>query len=154
MGLNFDNTCPVINRGLEELDFSSEIRELIEYVIARPHLALEEFTYDIAGLNQSIYDSASSSFEDVRQTNVDMRAQAEKQIDELIEDRDEWKELSGEHKDPIDKLEDQLSDKNSELNDALLEVEKWKGEAQALGDRVDELEEENARLTRNLEDSI
>jgi polyhydroxyalkanoate synthesis regulator phasin len=78
------------------------------------------------GWVESIYDSAENCFEKVRETNQDMRKEAEYQIENLIEELEEarrlanhWESEAEEKGRKIESLEEELSDLNEQLRNEI-----------------------------------
>jgi archaellum component FlaC len=118
MGLDFNHTCPSINRSINDFkdDISRELDSMIDECC--PLWSGEERDKFIEGYVNSMYSALESHFEDVRSTNEDMRKQADTQIDDL---ENQVQELHSEISDLEDKV-NYLGREVDDLQDQLSEV--------------------------------
>ena len=97
MGLNFSHTCPKIDKAISEA--KDTIIDYLKYVITDlcPYITDEKANELSNDWGTDLYDRISNGFEATRETNEDMRKQADYQIEELeleVEDlKSEIKEL-------------------------------------------------------------
>ena len=101
MSLDFSYTCPKIDKEIDRV--KSTIEDHLEDYIKQlcPLMSLDTVYELRTTWTKEIYDNIESAIETVRETNQDMRNQAEKQINQL---NDEVSEL----KDEISKLKREL----------------------------------------------
>ena len=101
MSLDFSYTCPKIDKEIDRV--KSTIEDHLEDYIKQlcPLMSLDTVYELRTNWAKEIYDNIESAIETVRETNQDMRNQAEKQINQL---NDEVSDL----KEEISKLEREL----------------------------------------------
>ena len=118
MGLDFNHTCPSIDRSINYLksDISNELDSMIDECC--PLWTGDDRDNFIKGYVESLYSALESYFEDVRSTNEDMRKQADTQIDDL---ENQVHELQSELSDLEDKV-NYLAKEVDDLQDQLSEV--------------------------------
>ena len=97
MGLDFSHTCPKIDKAISEAK-DTIIDYLKDYITDLcPYISDEKANELSKDLGTDLYDKISDGFEATRETNEDMRKQADYQIERLeseIEDlKSEIKEL-------------------------------------------------------------
>ena len=83
MSLDFSYTCPKIDKEIDRV--KSTIEYHLEYYIKQlcPLMSLDTVYELRKNWTKEIYDNIESAIETVRETNQDMRNQAEKQINQL-----------------------------------------------------------------------
>lgn len=115
MGFNFSNTCPKIDTNI--MDFKMEIEDVVDEIIEEivPILEGDQRKEIINRYKDSIYSLLEDAFENVRETNSDMRGEAEHQIEEL-EDEIQYKHQH------IQELEEEIYRLNQEVNSLQAEV--------------------------------
>lgn len=87
MGLDFGNTCPIIDEDMEKLKY--DIEYFFESIVDDIKDQLPEdidIDVDIENYSNALYKEAAIYFEELRTVNSDMRTQAEKQIYKLEEE--------------------------------------------------------------------
>lgn len=82
-GFYFDNTCPSIDKQIK--DAKQIIANHIEDVVfgVKPEMKSEEKSYIVSDESKILFERLEDVFENVRQTNIDMRDAAEIQIARL-----------------------------------------------------------------------
>jgi uncharacterized coiled-coil DUF342 family protein len=122
---NYPNTCPRIDKNIKNFqsDLTTHLNALVEELNPMFYSTNESWRF-IEGFSDIIYNSAEPCFEDTRQSNSDMRDEVEKVIDDIIEERDEYKRLSeeweseAEQKDTeIENLREEIEELKERLND-------------------------------------
>ena len=92
MGLDFSYTCPKIDKEIDRVKSTIE-DHLEDYIKQLCPLMSMETVYELRSQwTKEMYDNLESAFETVRETNQDMRNQAEKQINQLNDEVSELKE--------------------------------------------------------------
>lgn len=118
MSFNYPYTCGEIDSAQDNVrkEIKSNLMELLEFF-------LEDTKMNISDLSQEymerIYDAIVDEYENVRQTNKDMRKEAENVIDRLESELDELNSDLKSKNDEIEYLEDQISDLNKEVDDLI-----------------------------------
>ena len=83
MGLDFPHTCPKIDRAISEAK-DTIIDYLKDYITDLcPYISDEKANELSKDWGTDLYDKISDRFEAIRETNDDMRRQADYQIDDL-----------------------------------------------------------------------
>jgi septal ring factor EnvC (AmiA/AmiB activator) len=132
MSFNYQFTCPTIDEeiGVVKDKIYSTIKNLLEGVNGEE--LSEEIIKDIASdYELHLYCDVEDSFEKVRQTNIDMRTEADYQIGERNEQLCELRDL-------IEDLRDQLKEKELDVY--------------RLDKRIEELQCENEELNAHIKD--
>ena len=133
MSFNYQFTCPTIDEeiGIVRDKIYSTIKNLLEEVNGQElsEKRIEEITSDY---ELNLYCDFENSFEKVRETNGDMRTEADRQIEEcneqLCELRDLIEDLRGELKEKdldiyrLDKRIEELQSENEEIRDSLYQI--------------------------------
>ena len=126
MGKHFSYsfTCPEIDKNIRY--FQSELSHALDSAVKElnPLFYSSVDSVDfLKDLEDSIYSSAETYFENVRDCNSTMRDEVEKVVEEIVEERDEYKRLSelwerdSEEKDDIiEDLKQQIQDLKDELD--------------------------------------
>ena len=110
---NFDYgyTCPDINKEIS--NFKSALSDRLDEIIEElcPIITATD-TGRIWRTNweQTIYNDAESCFENVRDCNSNIRDEAERQINAVADERDEYRKLYEEAEDRIRELEDEVKE--------------------------------------------
>jgi chromosome segregation ATPase len=92
MGLDFSYTCPKIDKEIDRVKSTIE-DHLEDYIKQLCPLMSMETVYELRSQwTKEMYDNLESVIETVRETNQDMRSQAEKQINQLNDEVSELKE--------------------------------------------------------------
>lgn len=127
MGKHFDYhwTCPEIDKNIKS--FQSNLSDILDDIIKElnPLFYTTSESVDFLKMYEnSIYDSAETYFENVRDCNSTMRDEVENVIGDIIEERDEYKRLSelweseAEQKDrEIEDLKEEIEELKQRLND-------------------------------------
>ena len=133
MSFNYRFTCPTIDEeiGIVRDKIYSTIKNLLEEVNGQElsEKRIEEIT---SNYELNLYCDFEDSFEKVRETNGDMRTEADRQIEEcneqLCELRDLIEDLRGELKEKdldiyrLDKRIEELQSENEEIRDSLYQI--------------------------------
>ena len=83
MGFNYENTCPKIDKAIDEAK-NIIIDYLKEYIMDLCPYIPQDKADDLSKTwGNHVYNEISGAFETVRETNADMRMEADYQIDEL-----------------------------------------------------------------------
>ena len=83
MGLDFSHTCPKIDKAISEAK-DTIIDYLKDYIVDLcPYLPDEKADELAKDWGADLYDKISDGFESTRETNEDMRKQADYQIEKL-----------------------------------------------------------------------
>lgn len=83
MSLDYSHTCPKIDKAISEAK-DTIIDYLKDYIVDLcPYLPDEKANELAKDWGADLYDKISDGFENVRETNEDMRKQADYQIDKL-----------------------------------------------------------------------
>ena len=127
MGKHFDYhwTCPEIDKNIKssQSDLSDILDDIIKELNPLFYTTSESVDF-LKMYENSIYDSAETYFENVRDCNSTMRDGVENVIGDIIEERDEYKRLSelweseAEQKDrEIEDLKEEIEELKQRLND-------------------------------------
>lgn len=133
MSFNYQFTCPTIDEeiGIVRDKIYSTIKNLLEEVNGQElsEKRIEEIT---SNYELNLYCDFEDSFEKVRETNGDMRTEADRQIEEcneqLCELRDLIEDLRGELKEKdldihrLNKRIEELQSENEEIRDSLYQI--------------------------------
>ena len=97
MGLNFSHTCPKIDKAISEAK-DTIIDYLRDYIIdICPYISYKKANELSNDWGTDLYDRISNGFEATRETNEDMRKEADSQIgrlaDEISDLNEQIKEL-------------------------------------------------------------
>lgn len=116
MGLDFSHTCPKIDKAISEAK-DTIIDYLKDYITDLcPYITNEKASELSKDWGTDLYDKISDGFEATRETNEDMRKEADRQIDyaeeKLSNAEEEIKDLNAR----IEELEGQVSELESELD--------------------------------------
>ena len=137
MSFNYRFTCPTIDKeiGIARDKIYSTIKNLLEEVNGQKlsEKRIEDITSDY---ELNLYCDFEDSFEKVRETNGDMRTEADRQIEECNEQLCELRDL-------IEDLRDQLKEKDLDVY--------------RLDKRIEELQRENEELnayTKEIKDLL
>src|SRR5690606_29284319 len=120
---DYKHTCPQIDKFIDQFqaELSNHLDDLIIQIcpILQGTSQLREIREDF---ETAIYNSAEPCFEGVRETNQEMRKEAEYQIEDLIDEVEEHKKSSeyferelDDAKDTIEDLKEQIEDLQSEM---------------------------------------
>lgn len=102
-------TCPDIDKNIRE--FQSMLSDSLDDIILElsPMFANTTEKTNYRNLwEEAIYDEAEKVFENVRECNSNIRNEAEKQLESVIDERDEYKRLYEEAQDKISELQSQV----------------------------------------------
>lgn len=132
MPFEYNWTCPIVDMGIDGLDFKEYLKPLSEKIIETVEeegcileSELEEIFDEI---NDELDDHVTNQFEEVRSSNIDMRSSAERQISD-VEDELEFAKNYGEEKESeIEELQNTIKEKDTEIEE--------------LNERITKLEEE------------
>jgi len=121
---NFDYgyTCPDIDKEIS--NFESTLNDNLIDLISELNPMFSETNKEREyreGWAESIYDSAENCFEKVRETNQDMRKEAEYQIENLIEELEEARRLANYWESEAEEKDRRISDLEEEV-DRLSEI--------------------------------
>jgi chromosome segregation ATPase len=109
MGLDFSHTCPKIDKAISEAK-DTIIDYLKDYITDLcPYISDEKANELSKDWGTDLYDKISGGFEATRETNEDMRKEADRQIDYA---EAEIKDLNAR----IEELKGQVSELESELD--------------------------------------
>lgn len=122
MGKHFSYsfTCPEIDKNIRH--FQSELSDILDSAVKElnPLFYSSVDSVDfLKDLEDSIYSSAETYFENVRDCNSTMRDEVEKVVEEIVEERDEYKRLS-------EFWEDEAREKDKQIEDLKEEIENLK----------------------------
>jgi predicted nuclease with TOPRIM domain len=128
MGLDFRYTCPEIdeNKASFEEDIEVHLSNMLDE--CNPLLEGEQKKSFVKHYMNSIYTCLESAFEQVRQTNIDMRGKAEEQLEDA-----EYK---------IEQLNDEVSHLNEEVSSLKDEVSLLEDKVYDLETQIEEFESE------------
>jgi len=118
MPLQFNHTCPYIDSSIDK--FKQELYNYLDSILddACPLFKGEEKVKFINQNVESIYSEFEDCFEDTRTTNMNMRKEADRVIDEQDS---KIGELEAEIKELQEKIDD-LEHKNEELEDEISQL--------------------------------
>ena len=122
MGKHFSYsfTCPEIDKNIRY--FQSELSDALDSAVKElnPLFYSSVDSVDfLKDLEDSIYSSAETYFENVRDCNSTMRDEVEKVVEEIVEECDEYKRLS-------EFWEDEAIEKDKQIEDLKEEIENLK----------------------------
>ena len=122
MGKHFSYsfTCPEIDKNIRY--FQSELSSTLDSAVKELNplfYSSVDSTHFLKDLEDSIYSSAETYFENVRDCNSTMRDEVEKVVEEIVEERDEYKRLS-------EFWEDEAIEKDKQIEDLKEEIENLK----------------------------
>lgn len=122
MGKHFSYsfTCPEIDKNIRY--FQSELSNILDSAVKELNplfYSSVDSTHFLKDLEDSIYSSAETYFENVRDCNSTMRDEVEKVVEEIVEERDEYKRLS-------ELWEDEAREKDKQIEDLKEEIENLK----------------------------
>ena len=122
MGKHFSYsfTCPEIDKNIKH--FQSELSSALDSAVKElnPLFYSSVDSVDfLKDLEDSIYSSAETYFENVRDCNSTMRDEVEKVVEEIVEECDEYKRLS-------EFWEDEAIEKDKQIEDLKEEIENLK----------------------------
>jgi len=122
MGKHFSYsfTCPEIDKNIRY--FQSELSNILDGAVKELNplfYSSVDSTHFLKDLEDSIYSSAETYFENVRDCNSTMRDEVEKVVEEIVEERDEYKRLS-------EFWEDEAREKDKQIEDLKEEIENLK----------------------------
>lgn len=104
MGLDFSHTCPKIDKEIDRVKSTIE-DHLEDYIKQLCPLMSMDTVYELRSQwTKEMYDNIESAFETVRETNEEMRKQADYQIDRLESEIDDLKLEIKELESQLDKL--------------------------------------------------
>lgn len=115
---SYPHTCPQIDKNIKE--FQSTLSQNLSSLVADlnpPFFATKEGVNFIEEWVDILYSSAEPCFEDTRKANSDMRDEVEKVLDDIIEDRDEYKRLAELWESEADEKDKEIEDLEQRLND-------------------------------------
>ena len=106
MGLDYSHTCPDINRAINEAKdtISSHIEDIVNQ--CSPLLEGDPLQDYVKSWTESLYGEIKDCFEVTRKTNEDMREEADRQIDDLVDEVDSLKDEINEFRQKMLKLVD------------------------------------------------
>lgn len=122
MGKHFSYsfTCPEIDKNIRH--FQSELSYILDNAVKELNplfYSSVDSTHFLKDLEDSVYSSAETYFENVRDCNSTMRDEVEKVVEEIVEERDEYKRLS-------EVLEDESIEKDKQIEALKEEIENLK----------------------------
>ena len=122
MGKHFSYsfTCPEIDKNIKH--FQSELSSALDSAVKELNplfYSSVDSTHFLKDLEDSIYSSAETYFENVRDCNSTMRDEVEKVVEEVVEECDEYKRLS-------EFWEDEAIEKDKQIEDLKEEIENLK----------------------------
>ncbi len=122
MGKHFSYsfTCPEIDKNIKH--FQSELSSALDSAVKELNplfYSSVDSTHFLKDLEDSIYSSAETYFENVRDCNSTMRDEVEKVVEEIVEECDEYKRLS-------EFWEDEAIEKDKQIEDLKEEIENLK----------------------------
>ena len=122
MGKHFSYkfTCAEIDKNIKH--FQSELSSALDSAVKELNplfYSSVDSTHFLKDLEDSIYSSAETYFENVRDCNSTMRDEVEKVVEEIVEECDEYKRLS-------EFWEDEAIEKDKQIEDLKEEIENLK----------------------------
>ena len=117
---NYFFTCPEIDKNIKH--FQSELSSALDSAVKELNplfYSSVDSTHFLKDLEDSIYSSAETYFENVRDCNSTMRDEVEKVVEEIVEECDEYKRLS-------EFWEDEAIEKDKQIEDLKEEIENLK----------------------------
>ena len=122
MGKHFSYsfTCPEIDKNIKH--FQSELSSALDSAVKELNplfYSSVDSTHFLKDLEDSIYSSAETYFENVRDCNSTMRDEVEKVVEEIVEECDEYKRLS-------EFWEEEAIEKDKQIEDLKEEIENLK----------------------------
>jgi len=126
MGKHFSYsfTCPEIDKNIR--NFQSELSNILDSAIKELNplfYSSVDSTHFLKDLEDSIYSSAETYFENVRDCNSTMRDEVEKVVEEIIEERDEYKRLYEFWQDDAEEKDKQIEDLKEEIENLKYQIE-------------------------------
>ena len=113
-------TCAEIDKNIKH--FQSELSSALDSAVKELNplfYSSVDSTHFLKDLEDSIYSSAETYFENVRDCNSTMRDEVEKVVEEIVEECDEYKRLS-------EFWEDEAGEKDKQIEDLKEEIENLK----------------------------
>ena len=126
MGKHFSYsfTCPEIDKNIKH--FQSELSSALDSAVKELNplfYSSVDSTHFLKDLEDSIYSSAETYFENVRDCNSTMRDEVEKVVEEIVEERDEYKRLSEFWEDEAREKDNQIEDLKEEIENLKYQIE-------------------------------
>ena len=126
MGKHFSYsfTCPEIDKNIKH--FQSELSSALDSAVKELNplfYSSVDSTHFLKDLEDSIYSSAETYFENVRDCNSTMRDEVEKVVEEIVEECDEYKRLSEFWEDEEIKKDKQIEDLKEEIENLKYQIE-------------------------------
>ena len=126
MGKHFSYsfTCPEIDKNIRY--FQSELSNILNSAVKELNplfYSSVDSTHFLKDLEDSIYSSAETYFENVRDCNSTMRDEVEKVVEEIVEERDEYKRLSELWEDEAEEKDKQIEDLKEEIENLKYQIE-------------------------------
>ncbi|HSE99741.1 MAG TPA: hypothetical protein VLA48_02505 [Nitrososphaeraceae archaeon] len=117
----YPHTCPKIDKNIKNFqnDLEKNLTDLVEELNPMFFNTLDGYKF-IETWNTIIYELAEPCFEDTRQSNSDMRDAVQSTIDDIIEERDEYKRLTELWESEADEKDNQIRD----LEDRIYDLER------------------------------
>lgn len=130
MGKHFSYsfTCPEIDKNIRY--FQSELSNILDSAVKELNplfYSSVDSTHFLKDLEDSIYSSAETYFENVRDCNSTMRDEVEKVVEEIVEERDEYKRLSEFWQDDAEEKDKQIEDLKEEIENLKYQIEDLMG---------------------------
>lgn len=120
MGFDYDNTCPIIDENIKDFKFTLEDGLIDMLDECCPLLVNKQKTDFIQDFITSIFNNVETCFEGTRNSNIDMREEAEIQINELEGVINDQENEIYEKNDKITELEDKLKDTQLLLDEFII----------------------------------
>ena len=92
MGLDYSHTCPDIDRAIAEAKDTIHDHLIDVAGECSPLLEGNQLEYCIKSWTEALYGELEDCFEATRKTNEDMRKEADRQIDDLVDEIDALKD--------------------------------------------------------------
>lgn len=126
MGKHFSYsfTCPEIDKNIRY--FQSELSDILDSAVKELNplfYSSVDSTHFLKDLEDSIYSSAETYFENVRDCNSTMRDEVEKVVEEIVEERDEYKRLYEFWQDDAEEKDKQIEDLKEEIENLKYKIE-------------------------------
>lgn len=126
MGKHFSYsfTCPEIDKNIR--NFQSELSGILDNAVKELNplfYSSVDSTHFLKDLEDSIYSSAETYFENVRDCNSTMRDEVEKVVEEIVEERDEYKRLYEFWQDDAEEKDKQIEDLKEEIENLKYQIE-------------------------------
>lgn len=118
MSFNYKYTCPDINKAID--NFKQVISDSLDDIIVELNPLFYGTEAKIAfrkDWEQGIYSQVESCFENTRDSNSNIRDEADKQIQESHEEVEEYKRMHDKAESEIEHLQEEIRELKERLND-------------------------------------